>query len=244
MAEHDKITPYLKEEIAKKEQVAEMFDNISHSYDFLNHFLSLGIDKLWRRKVINLLKKSQPKQILDVATGTGDLALASLKLNPDKVVGVDISNKMLEVGRKKINKRNLSDKIEMKTADAENLPFEDQQFDAIVSAFGVRNFGDLEKGLTEMSRVLTVGGKALILEFSIPKNVIFRNLYYFYFCNVLPFIGKLVSKDSRAYSYLPESVRAFPDGDRMAGILKNCGFKTVQCIPLTFGISTIYLAEK
>ncbi len=244
MAEHDKITPYQKEDIEKKEQVAEMFDNISHSYDFLNHFLSLGIDKLWRRKAIGLLRKFHPKQILDVATGTGDLALAALKLDPDKVIGVDISNKMLEVGRKKISKRNLSDKIEMRTADAENLPFESNQFDAILSAYGVRNFGDLQKGLSEMGRVLKSGGHAMILEFSVPKNIFFRNLYYFYFCNVLPFIGKLVSKDSRAYSYLPESVRAFPDGDRMAGILKNCGFKKVKCIPLTFGISTIYLAEK
>ncbi|MEZ5003638.1 MAG: bifunctional demethylmenaquinone methyltransferase/2-methoxy-6-polyprenyl-1,4-benzoquinol methylase UbiE [Chitinophagales bacterium] len=244
MAEHDKITPYLKEETAKKEQVAEMFDNISHSYDFLNHFLSMGIDKWWRRKVMKLLKMSAPKQILDVATGTGDLALAALGANPDKVIGIDISGKMLEVGKKKILRKNLSDKIEMIQGDAENLPFGDQQFDAVLSAFGVRNFGDLNKGLSEMSRVLKVGGRALILEFSIPKNVIFRNLYYFYFCNVLPFIGKMVSKDSRAYSYLPESVRAFPDGDKMAGILKNCGFKKVQCIPLTFGISTIYWAEK
>lgn len=204
----------------------------------------MGIDKWWRRKVMKLLKMSAPKQILDVATGTGDLALAALGANPDKVIGIDISGKMLEVGKKKILRKNLSDKIEMIQGDAENLPFQDQQFDAVLSAFGVRNFGDLNKGLSEMSRVLKVGGRALILEFSIPKNVIFRNLYYFYFCNVLPFIGKMVSKDSRAYSYLPESVRAFPDGDKMAGILKNCGFKKVQCIPLTFGISTIYWAEK
>lgn len=244
MAEHDKITPYQNEDAAKKEQVAEMFDNISHSYDFLNHFLSLGIDKLWRRKAINLLKKFQPKRILDVATGTGDLALAANKLKPEKIVGVDISTKMLAVGRKKIAKRELSEVIDMQTGDAENLAFENGSFDTILSAYGVRNFENLEKGLKEMVRVLTPNGRALILEFSIPKNFIFRKLYYFYFCNVLPFIGKLVSKDSRAYTYLPESVRAFPDGDRMANILKNCGFKKVKCIPLTFGISTIYLAEK
>ncbi len=244
MSEHNKITPYAKEDASKKEQVAEMFDNISGSYDFLNHFLSIGIDNLWRRKAVRLLKKFNPKRILDVATGTGDLALASLKLNPDKVVGVDISTKMLEVGRQKIIKRQLTEKVELKNGDAENLPFENASFDAIMSAYGVRNFGNLPKGLSEMSRVLVEGGHAVILEFSQPKNIIFRKLYYFYFCNVLPFVGKIVSKDNRAYTYLPESVRAFPDGEEMAKILKNCGFKRVQCIPLTFGISTIYLAEK
>jgi len=244
MADHNKITPYLKEDVEKKAQVAEMFDNISHSYDFLNHFFSLGIDKLWRRKAINLLKKNQPKRILDVATGTGDLAIAALKLKPEQVVGVDISTKMLDVGRKKITNQKLEGKVVLKTGDAEHLPFEDGAFDAVTSAFGVRNFENLEKGLTEMSRILADGGQAMILEFSQPKNFIFRKLYYFYFCNVLPFIGKLVSKDSRAYTYLPESVRAFPDGERMVTILKNCGFKKVKCIPLTFGISTIYLAEK
>jgi demethylmenaquinone methyltransferase/2-methoxy-6-polyprenyl-1,4-benzoquinol methylase len=244
MAEHDKITPYLKDDVEKKAQVAEMFDNISHSYDFLNHFFSLGIDKLWRRKAIRLLKPFQPKRILDVATGTGDLALAALQLKPDQVIGVDISTKMLDVGRKKIKNQKLEGKVVLKTGDAEHLPFEDGAFDAVTSAFGVRNFENLEKGLTEMGRILKIGGHAMILEFSQPKNFIFRKLYYFYFCNVLPFIGKMVSKDSRAYTYLPESVRAFPDGERMVSILKNCGFKKVKCIPLTFGISTIYLAEK
>jgi demethylmenaquinone methyltransferase/2-methoxy-6-polyprenyl-1,4-benzoquinol methylase len=244
MAEHDKITPYLKEDVEKKAQVAEMFDNISHSYDFLNHFFSLGIDKLWRRKAIRLLKPFQPKRILDVATGTGDLALAALQLKPDQVIGVDISTKMLDVGRKKIKNQKLEGKVVLKTGDAEHLPFEDGAFDAVTSAFGVRNFENLEKGLTEMGRILKIGGHAMILEFSQPKNFIFRKLYYFYFCNVLPFIGKMVSKDSRAYTYLPESVRAFPDGERMVSILKNCGFKKVKCIPLTFGIRTIYLAEK
>ncbi|MCP4122347.1 MAG: bifunctional demethylmenaquinone methyltransferase/2-methoxy-6-polyprenyl-1,4-benzoquinol methylase UbiE [Bacteroidetes bacterium] len=240
----EEITPYLEEDRSKKEQVADMFDNISGHYDFLNHFLSVGIDRLWRRRAIGLLRKLHPRRILDIATGTGDLALAALKLNPDQVTGVDISNKMLEVGKEKIIKRNLQEKVNLQYGDAENLPFEDLSFDAIVSAFGVRNFGDLEKGLREMSRVLSVGGHAVILEFSKPKNYIFRRLYFFYFLNVLPFIGRLISKDNRAYTYLPESVKAFPDGDKMAGILKNCGFKSVKCIPLTFGISTIYLAEK
>jgi demethylmenaquinone methyltransferase/2-methoxy-6-polyprenyl-1,4-benzoquinol methylase len=244
MADHNKITPYLKEDVEKKAQVAEMFDNISHSYDFLNHFFSMGIDKLWRRKAINLLKQYQPKRILDVATGTGDLAIAALKLKPEQVMGVDISTKMLDVGRKKITNQKLEGKVVLKTGDAEHLPFEDGAFDAVTSAFGVRNFENLEKGLAEMSRILVNGGHAMILEFSQPKNFIFRKLYYFYFCNVLPFVGKLVSKDSRAYTYLPESVRAFPDGEKMVTILKNCGFKKVKCIPLTFGISTIYLAEK
>jgi len=240
----DHITPYQEADRTKKEQVADMFDNISGHYDFLNHFLSVGIDKLWRRKAIGLLKKLQPKRILDIATGTGDLALAALKLNPDHVTGVDISNKMLAVGQQKIIKKQLQDKVTLKYGDAEALPFEDRSFDAIISAFGVRNFGDLQKGLAEMSRVLDEGGHAVILEFSKPKNFIFRKLYFFYFLNVLPFIGRLISKDNRAYTYLPESVKAFPDGDKMAGILKNCGFKSVKCIPLTFGISTIYLAVK
>jgi demethylmenaquinone methyltransferase/2-methoxy-6-polyprenyl-1,4-benzoquinol methylase len=238
------ITPYRQADRPKKEQVADMFDNISGHYDFLNHFLSLGIDRLWRRRAIGLLRKQNPRRILDIATGTGDLALASLKLNPEAVIGVDISNRMLDVGRDKIRKRKLADKVSLQYGDAENLPFESGSFDAITAAFGVRNFGDLQLGLQEMSRVLQPGGQAVILEFSKPKNVIFRKLYYFYFYNVLPFVGKLVSRDHRAYTYLPESVKAFPDGEEMASILKNCGFKTVQCIPLTFGISTIYLAEK
>lgn len=238
------VTPYGREDSSKKEEVAEMFDNISGNYDFLNRILSMGIDKLWRRKAIGLLRKHNPKRILDIATGTGDVALAALKLNPDEVVGVDISNKMLDVGRQKILKRNLQDKVRLEYGDAENLPFETSSFDALTSAFGVRNFGNLEKGLSEMARILKDGGHAVILEFSKPRSLIFRKLYYFYFHNVLPFVGKLVSKDARAYTYLPESVGAFPDGEAMAAILKNCGFKHVECIPLTFGISTIYLAEK
>lgn len=244
MTDKTEITPYRQADRSKKEQVADMFDNISGQYDFLNHFLSMGIDRLWRRKAINLLKPHRPKRILDIATGTGDLALAAMKLDPEEVVGVDISNQMLDVGRKKIAKRSLSDIVRLEYGDAEALPFESGRFDALVSAFGVRNFGDLEKGLTEMARVLREDGHAVILEFSRPKNVIFRKLYYFYFYNVLPVVGKIVSRDSRAYTYLPESVKAFPDGDDMASILKNCGFKTVKCIRLTFGISTIYLAGK
>ena len=242
--EKREITPYQEENRTKKEQVADMFDNISGHYDFLNHFLSIGIDKLWRRKAISLLKEFNPKRILDIATGTGDLAIAALKLNPEHVTGVDISAKMLDVGKEKIRRKNLQDKVHLEYGDAEALPFDEGKFDAVISAFGVRNFGDLEKGLNEMSRILVEGGHAVILEFSKPNNIIFRKLYFFYFLNVLPFIGKLISKDNRAYTYLPESVKAFPDGEKMTSILNNCGFKSVQCIPLTFGISTIYLAEK
>jgi demethylmenaquinone methyltransferase/2-methoxy-6-polyprenyl-1,4-benzoquinol methylase len=244
MTEKTEITPYRQEDRTKKEQVADMFDNISGHYDFLNHFLSAGIDRLWRRKAIALLSADRPRRVLDIATGTGDLALAALKLDPEEVVGVDISNKMLDVGRQKIAKRQLGKKVRLEYGDAENLPFGEGSFDALTAAFGVRNFGDLPKGLEEMCRVLRPGGKAVILEFSRPKNIIFRKLYYFYFYNVLPFVGKLISRDNRAYTYLPESVKVFPDGDEMASILKDCGFKTIQCIPLTFGISTIYLAEK
>ena len=218
MAENStEITPYGREDRSKKEQVADMFDNISGHYDFLNHFLSLGIDRLWRRRAIRLLRSLQPKKILDIATGTGDLAIAALKLDPDHVTGVDISNKMLDVGRTKIAKMGVGDRVDLRYGDAEALPFGSGEFDAVTSAFGVRNFEDLSKGLAEMARILRVGGHAVILEFSKPKNIIFRKLYYFYFLNVLPFVGRLVSRDNRAYTYLPESVRAFPDGEEMAG---------------------------
>lgn len=239
-----KITPYGQQDRSKKEQVADMFDNISGHYDFLNHFLSVGIDRLWRRRTINALRPLKPRRILDVATGTGDLAIAALKLDPEYVIGVDISKNMLGVGREKINRKGAGDRVSLEYGDAEALPFGDGRFDAVMSAFGVRNFGDLEKGLSEMARVLTPGGHAVILEFSTPKFIVFRKLYYFYFLYVLPFVGKIVSRDQRAYTYLPESVQAFPDGDALAAILKNCGFKRVTCSPLTFGISTLYVAEK
>lgn len=243
MTETNSVKPY-DADGGKKEQVATMFDNISGKYDFLNHFLSMGIDKLWRKKVVKMLKAERPKIVLDVATGTGDLAIADLNAQPEKVIGIDISAGMLEMGRQKIKQLQLEDKIELQLGDSENIQFSDRHFDAITVAFGVRNYENLDKGLSEMHRVLKPGGSLFVLEFSKPSNWFFKKLYYFYFCNVLPFIGKLVSKDPRAYTYLPESVQAFPDGEKFAGHLKQAGFKTVECIPLTFGISTIYKAKK
>ena len=238
------VVPYKEERSGKKEQVARMFNNISRRYDFLNHLLSLGIDRGWRKKAIRFLKPLNPQIILDVATGTGDFALQSLSLNPRKVVGVDISEGMLDIGRKKIEKRKLSHKIELKTGDSENLEFPDNTFDAVTVGFGVRNFEDLVKGLGEIRRVLKPGGMLVILEFSRPRKFPMRQLYNFYFKNILPGLGRLISKDKSAYTYLPESVEAFPDGTDFERILKNVGFKQTACKPLTFGISSIYTARK
>jgi len=238
------VVPYKNNKLSKKEQVALMFDNISPRYDFLNHFLSLGIDIRWRRKAIRMLKGYQPKQILDIATGTGDFAIEALKLNPDKIIGVDISNGMLERGHRKLKRLSLKQKIELIYGDSENLPFKDNKFDAIIVAFGVRNFQDLSQGLTEMLRVLNPGGVAVILEFSKPDKFPFKQVYEFYFKNILPFIGKKISKDHAAYTYLPESVQAFPEGHGFLTLLEKVGFIKTRCVPLTFGISSIYLAEK
>lgn len=221
-----------------------MFDNISGNYDFLNHFLSLGIDVVWRKKAIRQLVPIGPKQILDVATGTGDFAIEALRLAPDKVVGVDISEGMLEVGRVKMKNRKLDGKIELLYGDSENLPFEENKFDAVIVAFGVRNFEHLEKGLAEMLRVVRPGGKVVVLEFSKPRKFPFKQLYNFYFKFVLPKIGRWVSKDSSAYTYLPESVQAFPDGERFVEILNQLGYKNTSCKPLTFGISSLYTGTK
>jgi demethylmenaquinone methyltransferase/2-methoxy-6-polyprenyl-1,4-benzoquinol methylase len=238
------VVPYKEQTNSKKEQVAQMFDNISPKYDFLNHTLSLGIDRIWRRKAINLLKEDQPKLILDIATGTGDFAIAALKLNPDKVIGVDISAGMLEVGKKKMIKRNLTDKIEMQLGDSEGLEFEENKFDAVIVAFGVRNFEHLEEGLADMLRVLKEGGKVVILEFSQPRVFPLKQLYNFYFRWILPKIGRLISKDQSAYTYLPESVNAFPDGDAFLKIMNSVGYKKTTCKSLTFGISSIYTGVK
>lgn len=238
------VIPYKDKQGSKKEQVANMFDNISSKYDFLNHFLSLGIDISWRKKAIKLLKKDQPKQILDIATGTGDFAIEALALNPDKVTGVDISEGMLSVGRDKMKRKNLTNKIELLSGDSEQLQFEDNKFDAVIVSFGVRNFENLEKGLADMYRVLKPGGKSVILEFSKPKSFPFKQLYSFYFKWILPKIGNTISKDQAAYTYLPESVREFPDGQNFLQILKKVGFKDTQCKSLTFGISSIYIGTK
>lgn len=238
------VVPYKKDTSAKKDQVARMFDNISGNYDFLNHFLSLGIDIAWRKKAIKQLKSISPRQILDVATGTGDFAIEALKLNPDKVTGVDISEGMLEVGRAKMKDRKLDEKIKLLYGDSENLPFEENKFDAVIVAFGVRNFENLENGLAEMLRVVRPGGKVIVLEFSKPRRFPFKQLYNFYFKYVLPKIGRWVSKDSSAYTYLPESVQAFPDGEGFVRILNHLGYKNTSCKALTFGISSLYIGTK
>lgn len=238
------VVPYKEQSGSKKEQVADMFNNISPKYDLLNHVLSGGIDILWRKKAVKLLKPEKPELILDVATGTADFAIEALSLKPKKIVGVDISEGMLDVGRKKIAKMGLQDKIELQLGDSENLPFTDNHFDVIIAAFGVRNFENLEKGLSDMHRVVKDNGVVAILEFSQPERPPFKQLYNFYSRNVLPVIGKIVSKDTAAYTYLPESVEAFPYGEAFSDILKTVGFKEVTCVPLTFGISTIYLARK
>jgi len=238
------VVPYKNNNLPKKEQVALMFDNISPHYDFLNHFLSLGIDIRWRKKAIRLLREYRPSMILDIATGTGDFAIEALKLNPDKVTGIDISEGMLEKGREKLRRLGYDEKIELLYGDSENLQFKDNKFDAIIVAFGVRNFQDLDKGLAEMFRVLNSGGAAVILEFSKPRVFPFKQVYEFYFKNVLPFIGNKISKDHSAYTYLPESVKAFPERDNFIHLLQKAGFTKTRCLPLTFGISSVYLAEK
>lgn len=239
------VTPYQKEDSGKKEQVAEMFDNISGSYDFLNHFLSMGIDNLWRKKAISQLEDIQPQKMLDVATGTGDFALmAHKRLSPQLITGIDISEGMLKVGLKKVEKRGLSDSIHLQYGDSENMPFEDDRFDAITVAYGVRNFETLITGLKEMYRVLKKDGKTVILEFSNPKKFPVKQAFNLYFKYILPSIGKLVSKDNRAYTYLPESVKAFPEGDAFLSILKDAGFKKVRQVKLSGGITTIYIGEK
>lgn len=236
------VTPYNNRK-AKKEQVAEMFNNIAFRYDFLNALLSLGIHKSWRKKAINIFRHKKPKLILDVATGTGDFAIEALKAGPEKVIGVDISAGMLARGKEKVSKAGLGNKIELQLVDAESLPFANDHFDAITVAFGVRNFENLEKGLREMQRVLKPGGDLVVIEFSQPRGF-FSYLYKFYFKYITPAIGRLFSKDHRAYSYLPESVEAFPYGEALCNILLACGFKKASCRPLTFGVASIYHATK
>lgn len=238
------VKPYKAHEGTKKEQVAEMFNNISHKYDFLNHFLSLGIDNLWRKKAIKMLKKYQPKSLLDIATGTGDFALEGLKLNTDRIVGVDISEGMMAMGREKMKKKGLDKKITLQYGDSENLPFNDGEFDAITVGFGVRNFENLDKGLSDIKRVLSEKGVAAILEFSKPKAFPIKQLFGFYSKYMIPFFGKMISKDDAAYTYLPESVEAFPEGDDFLKILIENGFSNAYRKPVSGGIATIYIAEK
>jgi demethylmenaquinone methyltransferase/2-methoxy-6-polyprenyl-1,4-benzoquinol methylase len=238
------VTPYKDQSTSKKEQVATMFNNIAPKYDFLNQLLSLGIHKGWRKKAIRLLKADQPRHILDIATGTADFAIEAMKLNPDKVTGVDISEGMLKLGQEKVNKLGLQNKIKLTIGDSENLPFENNSFDAITVGFGVRNFENLEKGIADIYRVLKPGGSVAILEFSKPQYFPVKQVYYLYFRYITPFIGKLFSKDNSAYTYLPESVNAFPSGSEFLKVLEKAGFKENKAIPLTFGIASIYVAKK
>jgi demethylmenaquinone methyltransferase/2-methoxy-6-polyprenyl-1,4-benzoquinol methylase len=238
------VVPYKDKTATKREQIAEMFDNVSSNYDFLNHFLSAGIDFYWRKRAIKLLRAEKPQTILDIATGTGDFAIEALKLNPNKIIGVDISEGMLAVGREKIKKLGMENVIELRTGDSTNLLLESNSFDAVIASFGVRNFENLLAGLTEMCRVTKSGGTCVVLEFSKPKTFPFKQLYNFYFRYILPIIGRIVSKDASAYTYLPESVQAFPDGNDFLKVYEQAGFKNTKCIPLTFGICSIYVGKK
>ncbi|MDQ3292269.1 MAG: bifunctional demethylmenaquinone methyltransferase/2-methoxy-6-polyprenyl-1,4-benzoquinol methylase UbiE [Bacteroidota bacterium] len=238
------VVPYKDTAENKKSQVAQMFNSIAGKYDFLNHFLSAGVDIYWRKKAIDLVAKTKPEYILDIATGTGDFAIEALRIKPKKIVGVDISEGMLAVGRQKLEKKQISELIELKTGDSENLEFDANSFDVVMAAFGVRNFENLEKGLSEMYRVLKPGGQIVVLEFSKPRTFPFKQGYNFYFKHILPVFGKLISKDRAAYTYLPESVQAFPDGPDFTNILKQVGFKSTTWHSLTFGISSIYVGTK
>ena len=238
------VKPYNQVDKSKKQEVAEMFDNISARYDFLNHFLSLGIDKIWRRKAIKQLRSIPVKKIIDIATGTGDFAIAALKLNPEEVIGLDISAGMLAVGEQKMIKNKVDSIIKMQLGDSENIPYDSNYFDALTVGFGVRNFENLEMGLTEMLRVLKPGGKAVILEFSKPKRFPIKQIFGFYSRYFIPFFGKRISKDAQAYSYLPESVAAFPEGKDFEDILRKIGYKNIESTLVSGGIATIYAGIK
>lgn len=238
------IVPDKDSKLSKKAQVAGMFDRIAGKYDFLNHFLSLNIDKGWRRKAIREVMAVQPGQVLDVATGTGDMAIAAVKAGAPRVTGIDISQGMLAVGQRKIESGGLQNRIALQPGDSEALEFPDEHFDAVMCAYGVRNFENLEAGLKEMRRVLRPGGKVVILEFSKPKTFPVKQLYGVYAQTLLPFLGRFFSKDKTAYAYLPESVAAFPEGKEFVAILKKCGFEQAKARPLTFGITTLYTAHR
>lgn len=238
------VKPYRDSSAGKKEQVAAMFDNIAPKYDFLNHALSFGIDKIWRRKAIRLITGGSPVTILDVATGTGDFAVAALKSGAHKVTGIDISKEMIAVGKEKIRKMGLEDRITLMTGDSEAIGFPDQSFDVATVAFGVRNFENLARGLSELHRVIKKGGTLCVLEFSNPRQPVVKFGYRIYSRYLMPWFGRLVSGDRSAYTYLPESVEEFPDGDKFITFMKDSGFSEVREYRLTFGVATIYLGRK
>ncbi len=244
MEKLEQVTPYGATDKSKKEQVAEMFNNISKRYDFLNHFLSLGIDKGWRRNVVKLAKAEQPERILDLATGTADQVIALRATQPTEIVGMDISEGMLAQGRAKVAKKGLEELITLSLGDSENLPFDDDHFDVLTVSFGVRNYENLEKGLVEMLRVTKPGGKVIILEFSQPEKFPMKQLFGFYSKRILPAVGRIVSKDSRAYTYLPDSVEAFPYGTDFTDVLDRLGYRETSVWPQTFGIASIYTGTK
>jgi demethylmenaquinone methyltransferase/2-methoxy-6-polyprenyl-1,4-benzoquinol methylase len=229
----------------KRVLVESMFDSIAWRYDFLNHFLSFSIDRIWRKRAIRIISEVHKNPVmLDVATGTADLAIAAIKINPVKITGIDISANMLEIGKGKVTKKGLSDRIELMLADSENMPFKNDSFDVVMVAFGVRNFADPLKGLTEMCRVSNNNGLIMVLEFSKPSGFLFRSIYNFYFRNILPFFGKLLSRDKTAYEYLPESVMKFPDNQAFLELLVKAGFSGAKQIKLTGGVASIYTAIK
>lgn len=239
-----KVKPYKNSEATKKAQVTQMFDTISHEYDGLNRVISFGIDVKWRKRVVDIVTEHQPDNILDIATGTGDLAINLSQTNAKEIIGLDISDGMLEVGRQKIKTKNLNNTISMVTGDSEDLPFDDNTFDAITVAFGIRNFENLEKGLSEILRVLKPNGIFVILETSVPTNSIYKLGYNIYSKWMLPIIGRLFSKDKVAYKYLSESASVFPYGEALNNILKKIGFINVEDLPQTMGVATIYKASK
>jgi len=242
---HDEVVPLKNSALSKKEQVADMFDSIAFRYDFLNRFLSVGIDVRWRKKAIAQLKAIAPKQILDVATGTADVAIMAARiLHPEKIIGIDISDGMLNFGRQKIENLGLQNIIELLNGDSEAIKFNDNSFDAVTVAFGVRNFQNLEKGLSEIRRVIKPGGKLVVLEFSKPKTFLIKPLYNVYMNFVAPGVGKFFSKNRNAYKYLDQSIKKFPEGKNFTTILNELGYTNTYCKPLSFGICSIYCGEK
>lgn len=238
------ITPYKDSELGKKEQVAQMFDNISGNYDGLNKVISFGTDAKWKQKILKMVTAQQPNSILDIATGTGDLAILFASTSAKEIIGLDISQGMLEIGKKKIATQNLESRIQMVLGDGENIPYTDNYFDVITVAYGVRNFENLEKGLSEILRVLKPNGQLIILETSVPTKFPFKQGYAFHSKVILPLIGKLFSKDKTAYSYLSDSANVFPFGEALNNILRKIGFIDVKDLPQTFGVATIYQASK